>query len=401
MRASEALILACIRAHYNPNDSPADFAGYVNDGISWPKVLSAARRHGIVPLVYEASSRSSKVPTGAQRALGHEFGQSAANSFFYAGELVRLSKYFDEQGIAALAFKGPALALLLYGNLSLRTVRDLDLLVAKDQTDLALNALRDCGYTPVSGVGGAPPYVSANIRKHILLVHQVLGFSVELHWALTEPSFVFPLRFDEVWAERQMVTVMNQPIATLGREHMLLMMCAHGTNHCWGSLKWICDIAQAVVSFSDLDWNRLMTRAQALGGYRMLLVGLALAKEICGVELPKELQPHVRCEKVDRIRRAVQARLFSESEPAVNLERTLLFVRSRERFLDRIGILLRFAGPELKPRASDLALFRFPNYLRILYFPLRAFRILLFRWSKTVQPMLRGALDRFAPSPPE
>lgn len=384
-----ALILACLRAHYRASSS-ADLIGRVRDGIAPRKVLSTARRHGIVPLVYEGL-KASRLPDSAAntaRVLQREFRQSAANSFLYAAELVRLSKYLAEHGIATLAFKGPTLAALLYGKLSLRTVRDLDLLVGKEHMQPALDALRHLGYTPAAGSDGASPSVSSDIRKHILLIHPVLGFSVELHWALSDPSFVFPLCFEELWVGQQMITIMDQSIPTLSREHLLLMMCAHGTNHCWGSLKWICDIAQAVLVFHDLDWNRLSARARALGCHRMLLVGLQLAKEICGVQLPRELASRVRSEKVDQICREVQAHLFAEREPAVSIERTLKFVQSRERFLDRIRILSRFIGRELRPRPGD-------------FYPFRIVRILLFRWNRAILPILQGTIDSSAPIRPE
>jgi hypothetical protein len=102
----------------------------------------------------------------------------------------------------------------------------------------------------------------------------------------------------------------------------------------------------------------------------------------------------------------VQERLFSDREPAVNLERTLTFVRSRERLLDRIRILLRFIRTELRPNARDRALVHLPDSLQVLYFPLRFIRLLLFCWKKAILPIVGGAVDRppvrrFAPILPE
>lgn len=392
--SESGFILACLRAYYN-SGGRAGLTCPVSDAAFRQRVLSMARGHGIVPLVYEGLNASGLPASAAStlRVLQDEFRESASNGFLYAAELVRVSKYLEEHGVSALAFKGPTLALLLYGKLSLRTVRDLDLLVARRQIDQAMRALQACGYEPVSGTGGEPPSISGKTRKHVLFVHCKLGFAVELHWAVADASFVFPLRFEQAWAERQAVTVMGHPIATLSREHMLLLMAAHGTNHCWGSMKWICDIAQAVIAFHDIDWNRLLARAHRLGCRRMLLVGLALAREICGVQLPQELEPHSRTEKVDNIRREIQMRIFAEREPAVYLERILTFVRSRERLIDRVRVLWRFVGPELNPKPGDFALIQLPRCFRILYFPMRLARILLFRWNRTVRPIAQSALD--------
>ncbi|HEY7306067.1 MAG TPA: nucleotidyltransferase family protein [Bryobacteraceae bacterium] len=400
-----ALILACLQSRYNPGDHN-DLKASAG-GVAWAGVLSIARRHGIVPLVHVSlSAGQAQLPESVESDLRREFHESAANMFLHAAELLRLLNRLTERDIPALALKGPALAALLYGKLSLRTVRDLDILVDKNQVGPALDILRACGYAPVAGVEGAGPSVSGKLRKHILLTHQEAGFSVELHWAVADPSFALELSFEKLWVDRQIVMVLDQPVATPGNEDALLMMCAHGTSHCWGSLKWICDIAQAVSVQPGLDWSRILVQAHGFGCSRMLFLGLALARELCGVSLPEELEPGVNSEKVVRLSREVKSAMFVEKAPLVNLERTLTFIRSRERFRDRIRIALRFIAPELRPNARDRALVRLPDSLQFLYSPFRLVRVLLFCWKRAILPILRTALDspRFrdwAASPPK
>lgn len=386
-----ALVLACLRARYNRSEHIDPIR--VSAGVDWSEVLSIASCHGIVPLVFVTLTAAGEpVPNGARELLRPEFHRSAANSFLYATELVRLLESLREKKISALALKGPALATLLYRKLSLRTVRDLDILVEKHQVGPAMEVLRACGYMPAEGLEGAGPSVEAKLRKHALLIHQGAGFNVELHWAVTDPSFALPLNFDQLWNERQLVTILAQPVATLGQEDTLLTMCAHATNHCWGSLKWICDIAQAVSSFPALDWGRILARAQELGCSRMLFVGLALASELCGISLPKTLEADVRSMKVRRLCREAQRTLFLDTAPRVNLDRTLSYIRSRERFRDRIRIALRFIGLELRPNARDRALVRLPDALQFLYFPFRFVRLALFCWKRAILPIVQDAL---------
>ena len=192
-------------------------------------------------------------PKSPRAELEKQFRQNALNSFRYAAELVRLCDHLQQRGIRALPFKGPTLAALLYGKLSLRKIRDLDILVANDRINPALNALGACGYAPVADAASDP-----NVRregKHILLAHQSAGFQVELHWAIADPALGFRIGFNRLWAARQDVTVLTHPIASVSRENLLLILGAHGTSHCWESLKWICDIAQQLYCFfrSRLD----------------------------------------------------------------------------------------------------------------------------------------------------
>src|SRR5215467_12632070 len=82
-----ALVLACVRAHYTGR--------YRSDPISaemaWSEVLSVASCHGIVPLVFASLTAAGEpLSKEARELLRTEFHRSAANSFLYATELVRL-----------------------------------------------------------------------------------------------------------------------------------------------------------------------------------------------------------------------------------------------------------------------------------------------------------------------
>src|SRR6185437_9922656 len=242
------LILACLRVRYG-SGCHADMQDRLRHGLNWHEILSTAQRHGIVPLLYEAlSSNLSRLPADVRNGLRRNFQQNAANSFLYASELVRVTDCLRREPIPALAFKGPTLTAQLYGKLSLRTIRDLDILVGQEQMDSALKVLQRCGYSPVPGSGGRFS-LSSKLQKHVLLANQSLGFRIELHWAISERSFAFGLSFDQLWAARRDVAILGAPVATVGPEDLLLILSAHGTNHCWGSLKWICDIAEAIRAF--------------------------------------------------------------------------------------------------------------------------------------------------------
>src|SRR5438067_2363962 len=55
----------------------------------------------------------------------------AARNLYATGELHRLLDVLADAGIAAMPWKGPALAAQLYGNLALRPFLDLDVLVRR------------------------------------------------------------------------------------------------------------------------------------------------------------------------------------------------------------------------------------------------------------------------------
>ncbi len=86
------------------------------------------------------------------------------------------------------------------------------------------------------------------------------------------------------------MAVFGRTVAVPSKTDLLIMLCVHGSSHYWTSLKWVCDIAAFMRKYSDPDWIHLSAEAKKLGCWRMLLVGLSLAKVIIGAELPAALE---------------------------------------------------------------------------------------------------------------
>lgn len=374
-----------------------------SEGALHTGVLETARRHGVLPLAYHALSAGlAGTPDDVRSEWLDALQRSAAGSFLHAAELVRISQRFQQQGIRALSFKGPTLAAVLYGKLSLRTVRDLDILVDRIQFGDALAALRTCGYSVPTR-----SHITRGDKasKHVLLTNTATGCQVELHWAVAEPQFAFNMPFKRLWTGRNAVYVLGSAVPAVSLEDLLLILSAHGSSHCWGSVKWVCDFAQAATR-SDINWQRLLIHARALGCRRMLLIGMALARSICAIELPAPVEEALsRDDSAVSIALEIRSSLLNGRDTPMDLDRVLLLARSRERWCDRIRILAAFIAPKWKPNARDKEWLPLPAFLRFLYVPLRILRLGITYWRRAIVPLMRSATGRtpfpgFATLPP-
>jgi hypothetical protein len=239
----------------------------------------------------------------------------------------------------------------------------------------------------------------------LLLTDAESGCRVELHWAIADPQFAFNMAFKGLWARRAAVPILGSAIPTVSLADLLLILSAHGASHCWGSLKWVCDIAEAATR-SDINWQQLLTRARALGCRRMLLIGMAVARSICAIELPAPVEDALsRDGYALSIALEIGNSLLTGRDTPVDLDRVLLLARSRERWRDRIRILAAFVAPKWKPNARDREWLPLPAFLHFLYVPLRPVRLAMTYWHSAIVPLLRGAagrtpLDEFATLPP-
>jgi hypothetical protein len=142
----------------------------------------------------------------------------------------------------------------------------------------------------------------------------------------------------------------------------------------WERLSWIADMA-ALTRAPDIDWARLLTDAKSTGSERMLLLGLHLARELCGASLPNELKQRVESHSViERLAKAIELQLFSEGETSrLGMRKTFQYqMLLRDNWRDRTRYL-RFA---LSPSDRDLQRISLPRFLRFLYYAIRPFRLM-------------------------
>jgi hypothetical protein len=277
----------------------------------------------------------------------------------------------------------------LYGALGLRPCRDLDFVVRKRDLEPAAALLERLGYRCELDSGDA----ISPTEKHIVFRSEE-GFSAELHWAVSRPSFSFSMGFDELWPKRETVQVLGVSVAAPGPEDLPIALCAHGTAHSWASFKWICDIALLLKS-PGLDWERTYAKAQRTGAGRMLLTGVSLANEILRTPLPLDTQRRIAASPAVRaLTGSTVSGIFSGARPQQGIERVSAFMRSRERLRDRLRIAIQFLAANLRPTARDRELVRLPRILGFVYWPLRLARLIAAYSGEIGAPLLAALSGR-------
>src|SRR5258708_5185826 len=142
---NQEMFLNCVRSYFADPAARAKLEPANNQEPDWNHVIGLASYHGIIPLLHTSLSQTKfAIPEDVERRLNNAFFACAANSLLHAHELAQVQ--LQDHGIRAIAFKGPALAIQLYGKASLRQCRDLDIVVAKDDISKALKVLYASGY---------------------------------------------------------------------------------------------------------------------------------------------------------------------------------------------------------------------------------------------------------------
>src|SRR5690348_18065815 len=128
MDAAVELLLSCART--TASDRLRELAA---TEIDWEYFFQLARRHSVVPLVYQQLERNASdlTPPNVLANFKKHYLENAARNAVLTAELCRLLERFAESNIEAIPYKGPVLALYAYGNVALRRFVDLDVIVRK------------------------------------------------------------------------------------------------------------------------------------------------------------------------------------------------------------------------------------------------------------------------------
>lgn len=375
-RPEVKLLLACTRTAIDAGTA-ARIQGLLQQDLDWDYLLQTARRHAVVPLVYWTlhASFASAVPPATLELLRSQYRESAQHSLALTGELLKLLGLFEAQGIRAIPLKGPVLAAMAYGNLSLRRFGDLDILVRHPDVLRAKQILLSQGYRPEPELTCRQEALHLQTHYVYTFVHDGSAAVVELHYRIRPRYFSFTLDPGQLQRSLELIAVGSKHVWSLSPEDTLLILCAHGANHCWERLAWICDIAELLRTHPSLNWRQVQEQARTVGSERMLLLGLWLAHELLDAELPQELVDRARGDRMLQLLAGqVSQDLFREREAAPGLFESAFFhLRARERWRDRVRYCL---GVAMVTTAEDWALFPLPVSLSFIYSLIRPIRLL-------------------------
>ncbi|MDH4079266.1 MAG: nucleotidyltransferase family protein [Nitrospira sp.] len=294
----------------------------VQASLDWAVVLAMAEYHGVSHLLHRNLSTicPNLVPLEPLAHLRKKTQAGALLNRSLAQEVITLCEAFQARGVPVIPIKGATLAVLAYGDLTLRDFTDLDLLVPEDSVEKAQVILSALGYDRRSVVA------EQSDRHHDHGPHQVFVkrrtlCRVDLQWVMAHQHFAFRLDRPEFWARRVGVAFANQTVPGLAPEMLLIVLCVHGSKHAWEHLKWVCDVAEFVRSHPDLGWNQIFVHASTWRCRRMLYLGLSVAHIMLDAPLPAAVLERLKTDvEVEALAHRMPASLLSDAHQGITEE---------------------------------------------------------------------------------
>jgi hypothetical protein len=288
------LLRYCLHTHITPTTA-ARIKTQLNQDIDWTYLIDTAYHHGLMPLLYHNLNTTcpDAVPPATLDRLRENFYANSLRNLSRTQELLKLLDLFHTHDIPAIPYKGAILAASVYGNLALRQFADLDILVHEQDFPKVEELLLSQKYQPHVTWDWEQSFVNSNST-----------IEIDIHKAITPPYFPFPLDFDHLWQRTQPLSLVGTTVVSFCPEDLLLILCIQIAKDCCenqGQLEQlikVCDIAQVIRTYPNLNWQTLIETARRLGSLRMLYFGLLLASNLLDITIPQDILLKIKADTV-------------------------------------------------------------------------------------------------------
>lgn len=313
-------------------------------GPDWALVLHLARIHRLEPLLQASLNAcgTAPVPGSVLVSLQASVEEQTRRNHQLTTELLELLHRFEAERIRVIPYRCSELAVLAYGDLSLRPIGDLDLLVQQRDAERAKAALIATGRYGLRRERSSWCHLRSDAAR------------IDLYWKLGDPWGPAPGRFEELFERVRPVALRGGTVPALASEDLMLALAIDFARD-WSAgrrrIVRICDVAELVRRDPNIDWALLLGRARAAGAHRMVLLHLRIAHELLGVGLPADVLARAQSERtLSRLARAVHAGLARDARPASEGARAgsgrnpRFQLDARERLRDKARYLLHAAS---------------------------------------------------------
>ncbi len=347
--------------------------------INWQLFLELTIHHRVYPVLAAKLQKMDEtiIPAQIKQYIIQLYRENTFRMLHLSSEMENVNRLLNQNQVRLLFLKGPFLGTELYGDLSLRTSGDLDLLIPIEDLMKVDKLLVDQGYQK-------DDYIQTVLNDwkwrhhHFTYFHPQRNVKLEVHWRLNpgpgkEPSF------DALWERKKKSDQTGFPV--LGNEDLFLFLVSHGARHGWSRLRWLLDIDRLVKM--KMDWkflNRLLKKHHFLdiGGQAIIL-----SSRLLGTCIPKYFHMPLKRKRPSKL--AQEAIFYIER--MVNLhadpipEEVAKYHKRHLFSLMSVQQKILFMISCLHPYPTDMETLPLPKSFHLLYFPLRPF-LLIWRRAK-------------------
>jgi len=344
--------------------------------VDWIRFINLTYVHGVLPLVYvQLKAYSEFLPKNELQRFRSGYREIATQNIIMSSELLKVKQLLEKNGIEVIAFKGPILSQVAYGDITLRQYADLDILINEASLFEAASLLSKSSYT-------SPSPITLLKDKNFLALNNDFNFftdkniHIEIHWKLIREKIALNRNFKIYSNTKSVVSLNGQEVNTLSMEMLLVYLSLHGSKHAWERIEWINDLYFLILN-NKIIWEDVLEIAKIMECKLSLSLGLNLCKQLYGLTFSPEIEAMIRENRVDKptqevflfLRDGIVTQADYGKYQSVNLFQLYLLDSKRKKIRHLFSTYFGVS------RNDHLAI-QLPPSLNALYYIIKPFRVL-------------------------
>jgi len=337
-------------------------------------IIEVSHREGLLPIVYK---RLKDLPIESGHLLSQlkrTYLHIVQKNILFATQLIELTNLLNKNSIDVISIKGPTLAKLAYGDITLRQFGDIDILVRESQIQKVDEILKRYGYQSLYRDGILSNQICLDKLIDIGYIYNQT-ILLEVHWRLLESKHNGDMALNKPFDSTQSIDINTTTLYTLSNELLLIYVALHGAKHAWSRIGWVCDIDR-LVRRGDIEWQTCIDMARESKMQQALYIGLHIAHHLYETPLPNKILitidrvniSNIALSTIDRFDKHILERL-PISKREIFLYQMQLFESKREKFYFLLKSLFAISP-------ADCIKFAIPSRWRFLYIIMRPYRII-------------------------
>jgi putative nucleotidyltransferase-like protein len=247
--------------------------------------VEVCRSHRVAGLVHREAARDPSRTAALLPGLHQAARKTLVDNLVLLRALGDLSSVLSEEGIGFVVLKGASLLGFLYGEIQLRPMTDLDLLIRQKDWPKLADTLHSRGYRMPAA--GEERYYARNWYHQLVESPATPPTNLEFHWNLesVERSRIDP---EELIHEAVPCEIDGRSYLRLCDDHLLLHLSVHLAHHYQSpALIWVEDLRRLIGS-GRLDWERIGRTARSWGVANCVAYSLRYVERAFPGTLPAE-----------------------------------------------------------------------------------------------------------------
>lgn len=284
-------------------------------------------------------------------------------------ELIKIMKLLKENTIEAIAFKGPTLSHIAYGDITLRQYSDLDILLRKEDIYKVYKLLED-KYSRSLKLKTSQEETWFKYAHDLGLSNNKNGVYIEFHWAMLDNDHPISLKSINFFENINSQTIQNTKLNIISNEKFLVYLCIHGAKHLFERVEWVVDIDKFIIS-QEICWDEVFELIKDDNSIRFFLLGLYMSNTLYLTPID------------DRFKNLFDEDIISISNHIFNIWNKDIVFNNKNNLIHMLKLFtssqdkLKYLHKiYLKPTFTEYWYITLPKPLYFLYYPLRQYLLI-------------------------